>query len=169
MTAVIIGIVVGVAAGAMRMYGVTKNKKAVQEIMEYHSDSPFECYRYSLFMVYFSAMMLIPGGYGMYLGFKEGSDLQIILGVALMFLFMAEAMASYQTLEFYYNDKGCILKGKFVRYRDIRGIQVESKLMNPEVVLFNGTKYNITKDVAKVLAEKGNFTITELDKKKDKK
>ncbi|MBR3693737.1 MAG: hypothetical protein IKL88_04350, partial [Erysipelotrichales bacterium] len=67
MLAVAIGMVLGIVAGVARMHVVNKDKKDIQAIMEAHVDSPFEAYRHSLFMVYYSDMMLIPGGYGMYL------------------------------------------------------------------------------------------------------
>ena len=155
---IIIGLAVGAAVGSIRLLGVKKNRQVRQEIFE-SQGGKWESVRHSLFMVYFSAMMVIPGGYAVYLGLQENNSVQIILAVALVFLFLAEAYASYDTYQFYYGEKGCILKDKFVRYKSIRYITRETKLSAPEVVTFNGEKYPISMDIANIIVEKADVEI----------
>lgn len=148
------GVVVGIGVFALRMYDIFRNRKKMKEATE---NREFEIYRFNSILVILMFVLTLPSAWIGYQGVVTGNELHAGLGFLLVFLFLAEGINGIAVTKLYYNEIGCIINYKFIRYKGMKSVRRKYALPFSKHVLatFKSEKFAINEPVSKFLQDKG--------------
>lgn len=148
------GIIIGIAVFALRMYDVYKNHKRMTEVLETRE---YQVIRINTLLVLLMFLLVIPSAWTAYEGYISGSDLNAGVGVLMIFLFLAEGINGIEVSKLYYNDIGCIINYKFIRYKGMKSVKRKYAIPFSKHVLATHKfeKFTINEPISKFLQEKG--------------
>lgn len=153
-----IGLGVGVAYLASRIYERKKNKKVLEDVL---LTQKFEVYEYSKWMTYALYGMVVLSIICAVVGYFEKNELNIALGILLAFLCLAEAINSFDLTKLYYCEHGCVINNEYIRYKSMKSLRRKYALPLSKWNLqtFNKAKITVNKPVALFIEQNGNIPV----------
>lgn len=155
---IVIGLGVGIFILVCRFIEMHKHNERIEKAK---SNREFELLKYDQWITIFLAVLVLPSIYCAYQGHVENNDTTMALGILLIFLFISEVINSVFILKLYYNDQGCILNDKFVRYKNMKSLRRKYAIPFSKYKLktFTNETIVISETVAKFLEKKASVPV----------
>ena len=152
------GVIVGIAVLAMRLHDIYRNRKSLKEAMETRE---FEVFKFNSGLMVLLFVLIIPSIYSAYAGYLEGSEVNTGLGILLAFLFLSEGINALDLTKLYYNETGCMLNNKFIRYKSMKSVKRKYAIPFSKHVLatYKNEKITVNEPVSKFLQEKAGIPL----------
>lgn len=155
-------LLIGIGVGAFVLVcRIIEMKRQKEKLENAKANREFECYKHDSWMTVVLALLVFPSIYTAYQGYVENNTTTMSLGILLIFLFISESLNSTVVLKFYYNDNGCILNNKFVRYKNMKSLRRKYALPFSKYKLktFTNETITISQTIAKFLEEKAKIPV----------
>lgn len=151
-----LGFAVGIASLIVRIVDHRKNKAAIDSILE---NNRMEISDFSRNILVFLMLCLIPSAFCLISGIIERNDTNIAFGILLVFLFLSECVNAKDAMKLYYNENGCIIHNKFLRYKSMKELKRKSPMPLSKVTLttFNGERWTISLKAAEIIEQHSNL------------
>ena len=155
---IVTGLVVGVGVFIMRMIDIHKNRQKLKAATETRE---FQIYKFNSGLMILMFILTIPSAWSAYAGFTTGSDTNAGLGLLLVFLFLSEGIAAIDQTKLYYNETGCVIDNKFIRYKGMKSVRRKYALPFAKHILatYKNEKIAIQPAVSKFLQETQNIPL----------
>ena len=112
-----------------------KKMKQIEVVKQSHSD--LQVFNYSKSFVIIHAIAAVLALVFGIVSFKDG-EINLAFGTALAGSFVGQIFSTLTNRQLYYNDKGFVMNGKFVRYKSIKEfVQSKRLLTTVTIVTFN--------------------------------
>ena len=155
---VVIGIGVGIFILVCRFIEM---KRVAERLEKAKANREFKLLKYDQWITIVLALLVLPSIYCAYIGHIENNDTSMSLGILLIFLFISEAINSVFILKLYYNEQGCILNDKFVRYKNMKSLRRKYAIPFSKYKLktFTNETIVVSQTVAKYLEKNANVPV----------
>ena len=136
---------VGIAYLASRIYKERKMKAKMADI----DLSEYKCNTFYKWIIIVLGVIIALSIYEIIWGFINKSHVHASLGIAMIFMSVAEIYYAYHELRVYYNDRFVIVNGSRLPYKKIKAITPKSVLFLTRGVIetFNGERLTVYRGV----------------------
>ena len=150
LTYIVIGI--GIFVLVVTFLETKKVKKITDDLVTTNKCKEISYYKIPMIVL---ALMIIPCAFCAYIGYQTQNDTILNLGILMCFLFLSESYRTYFVLRIYYNDKGIISNGQFIRIKSIKTYYQNSKLPFSKYtfITYNGDKIVLVSKLGEFIKE----------------
>lgn len=122
----------------------------------------FEKNDHSLILRVLSVLGGLVGLFSVVVGYVIKDDLNIALGIALVFMFIGQYLSVIYRSCYWANESSIITCGKLIRFKSVKAIKIRRSLFvkSYNVTTFNGEDIIVSKKTAMLLEEKSGKAIT---------